>query len=192
VIRRDDWLVSQLPAGMLEDRFFVRLAALFQELATSLVEDADNVANAIDATVAPPEFVRWLDSWIGLEPLDSALPEPVQRRMVRQGGQNLAWRGTHRALKDTLELVTGGPVTIEDSGGIGRAGTIGERSPFVRVQVTSTGWMSESGLVAAVSDHIPVSVDFEVWLEHRLLWPPPVSDDPVVVAYEPVWGEPVR
>jgi phage tail-like protein len=171
VTRRDDWLIRQLPMGMLDDSFFVRFTSLFQEVATSYLEGADNVANVVDVSVAPAEVVRWLGEWIGLESVDSSLDEGLQRRLVRQASKDLAWRGTRRGLEEFLAVVTGGPVTVEETGAIGREGSLGERWPFVRVRVASTGWMSAGDFVTLVSDEVPANVQFEVWLPDRRLWP---------------------
>jgi phage tail-like protein len=169
--RRGDWLVGQLPMGMLDDDLFVRFTSTFQEVATSLVEGADNIANVVDVTVAPAELVRWLGTWIGLESVDSSLDELLQRRLVRQAGRDLAWRGTRRGLEEFLGVVTGGPVVVEESGGIGRDGQLGERTPTVTLRVSSTGWMSGDDFVALVSDEIPANVLFEVYTNDRRLWP---------------------
>ncbi len=175
--RRGDWLVGQLPMGMLDDEFFVRFTSTFQEVATSLVEAADNIANVVDVTVAPAELVRWLGTWIGLESVDSSLDELLQRRLVRQAGLDLAWRGTRRGLEEFLGVVTGGPVVVEESGGIGRDGQLGERTPSVTLRVSSTGWMSGDDFAALVSDEIPANVLFEVYVNDRRLWPHDPGDD---------------
>jgi phage tail-like protein len=180
--RRGDWLVGQLPMGMLDDDFFVRFTSTFQEVATSLVEGADNIANVVDVTVAPAELVRWLGTWIGLESVDSSLDELLQRHLVRQAGRDLAWRGTRRGLEEFLGVVTGGPVVVEESGGIGRDGQLGERTPRVTLRVSSTGWMSGDDFVALVSDEIPANVLFEVYVNDRRLWPRDPGDDHAVAA----------
>jgi phage tail-like protein len=177
VTRRADWLTGQLPMGMLDDDFFVRFTSMFQEVATSFVEAADNVANVVDVTVAPPELVRWLGTWIGLESVDSSLDELLQRHLVRQAGRDLAWRGTRRGLEEFLGVVTGGSVMVEESGGIGRDGQLGERTPRVAVRVSSTGWMSGGDFVALVSDEIPANVLFEVYVNEGRLWPSGQGDD---------------
>ena len=169
--RRTDWLVGQLPMGMLDDEFFVRFTSIFQQVATSFLEGADNIANVVDVTVAPPELVRWLGTWIGLESVDASLEELLQRRLVRQAGRDLAWRGTRKGLEEFLGVVTGGPVVVEESGGIGRAGQLGVREPAVAVRVASTGWMSDDDFVALVSDELPANVRFVVYLNDRRLWP---------------------
>jgi phage tail-like protein len=177
--RRPDWLVSQIPMGMLEldpdNDFFLRFASLFQELAESLVADADNIPNVIDPTVAPDSMVRFLGSWIGVANIDSSLPDELQRRIVREAGQILAWRGTKRGLKQFLELVTGAPAEIEESGGVFAEGEAPTRSPFVRMRVRSAGWATETDLVTLLEDQIPANVGFELFIGHRLAWPKPSS-----------------
>ena len=44
-------MVGQLPMGMLDDDFFVRYVSLFQEVATSYLEGADNVDNVVTGTL---------------------------------------------------------------------------------------------------------------------------------------------
>jgi phage tail-like protein len=157
--------------GMLDDEFFVRFTAMFQEVATSLVEGADNVSNVVDVSVAPPELVRWLGTWIGLDSVDASLDELLQRGLVRQGGRDLAWRGTRRGLEEFLGVVTGAPVVVEETGEIGRPGQLGDRTPSVTVRVSSTGWMSGDDFVALVSDEIPANVLFQVYVNDVRLWP---------------------
>jgi phage tail-like protein len=173
--RPRDWLVSQIPMGMLEldpdNDFLVRFASIFQELATTLLAGADNVPNLVDPTIAPDAMVRFLGSWIGLATIDSSLPETLQRRIVREFGQILAWRGTKRGLRQFLELLSGAPAEIEESGGIFAEGEAGARNPFVRMRVRSTGWATEDDLVALVHDWVPANVEFELLVGHRRLWP---------------------
>lgn len=175
-MRRDDWLVGQLPMGMLDDSFFVRFASLFQELATTLLDGVDNIPNAVDVTVAPAPFVRWLGSWIGVDHIDSSLPESLQRRIVRESGQILSWRGTRRGLVQFLELITGAPVEVEDSGGIFVAGEAGHRVPHVWMRVQSTGWIREEDFVNVVRQELPANVTYELYLRDQRLWPLSLSD----------------
>jgi phage tail-like protein len=176
-MRRNDWLVGQLPMGMLDDDFFVRFVSLFEEVATSLLHGADNIGNIVDLTVAPPEVVRWLGSWIGLRSIDASLPEELQRRLVHESSRVLAWRGTRYGLQRFLEAITGGPVDITDSGTITREGEAGERPPAVKVVVRGTGWLAEPEFVALVADEVPANAMLEVWVGDRKLWPPAPSPE---------------
>jgi len=199
-VRRNDWLVGQLPMGMLDDSFFVRFVSLFQELSSTLLDGVDNIPNTVDVSVAPAELVRWLGSWIGVDHIDSSLPVPLQRRIVREWGQILSWRGTHRGLVQFLELITGGPAEVEDSGGIFVAGEAGHRAPHVWMRVQSTGWIREEDFVEVIRDEIPANVTFELFVGDRQLWPRPTSPSlafpaaptttmqvPVAAAEEGVW-----
>jgi phage tail-like protein len=162
--------------GMLDDDFFVRFVSLFQELATTVLDGVDNIPNTVDVTVAPPPLVRWLGSWIGIDNIDSSLPVELQRRIVQESGKMLSWRGTHRGLVQFLELVTGGPVVVEDSGGVFVAGEAGYRAPHVRMQVASTGWIPEPDFLTVVIDELPANVTYELYVGDRRLWPPPVFE----------------
>jgi phage tail-like protein len=169
--RRSDWLIGQLPMGMMDDSFFVRYISLFQEVATTLLEDADNIPNVVDVTVAPLPVVRWLGSWIGFTSIDSSLPDDLQRRLVREASRILAWRGTRRGLEQFLEVVTGAPAEITESGAILREGEAPNDAPFVRMTVTSTGWLSDEDFIELVADEIPANVTFDLFVGDRQLWP---------------------
>lgn len=178
--RRANWLLNQLPMGMLDDDFFIRFVSIFQELGTTLLDGAENIPNAVDTTVAPPELVRWLGSWLGVTSIDASLPDELQRRLVHQAGRNLAWRGTRQSLQNFLEVLTGAPAEIEETGGIVRALAADgvEETPRprrVRIRITSAGWLSEPDLVELVADEIPAHVAWELHLGDRQLWPLPAA-----------------
>ncbi|HTX63815.1 MAG TPA: phage tail protein [Acidimicrobiales bacterium] len=169
--RRNDWLLGQLPMGMLDDELFVRFASIFQEVATSLVEGADNVPNVVDATVAPVPALSWLASWLGITWIEPSLPDEVQRRLVRECGKALAWRGTRHGLEILLRAVTGADVVVEESGSMRRGAAPGTPAPAptVRVQVQSTGWMSDDDFVELVTDEVPANVRCEIVVEGRTI-----------------------
>lgn len=171
--RRNDWMLGQLPMGMLDDDFFVRFVSIFQAVATSLVEGADNISNLVDPTVAPVPALSWLASWFGVTWIEPSLPDDLQRRLVRECGKALEWRGTHRGLEMLLRAVTGGDVVVTESGGIRHR--IEPRSdipdPVVRVEVTSTGWMSDDDFIELVTDEVPANVRCEIVVDGRTLRP---------------------
>lgn len=175
--RRRDWLVGQLPMGMLDDDFYVRFVSLFQELGSGLLAGVDNIPNVVDPSVAPVPVLPWLASWLGMPWIDASLPEEVQRRIVRQSGQALAWRGTQRGFTTLLEAVTGGEVLVEDVGSVRRAVEgVAAPDPFVRVTASSTGWLSDEDFVELVAGELPAPVRFEVVADGRRLWPRPDRD----------------
>lgn len=177
-MRRDDWLLAQLPVGMVEDDFFVRFVSIFQHVATTIMEDVDNLENVVDVTVAPTPMVRWLGSWIGVDSVDASLPHDVQRKIVRTSAKMLAWRGTGRGLRQFLELMSGGLVEIEDSGGVFAEGTAPMGPPWVRARVESTGWMPEADFITLVRDEVPAHVALELWVGNRRIWPQQPPPEP--------------
>lgn len=176
--RRDDWLLAQLPVGMVEDDFFVRFVSIFQEVATSILDDVDNLDNILDLTVAPEPMVRWLASWIGVESVDASLPHTLQRRIVQVSARMLAWRGTRHGLRQFLELMSGGPAEISDSGGVFAEGGAPDGPPWVRMRVQSTGWLPEADFVALVRDEVPAHVTAELWVGDRQVLPAPILPEP--------------
>ncbi len=168
--RSPQWLVHQLPVGMLDSDFFVRFVSIFQELGSSLLEGADNVENIVDVTVAPADLVRWLGSWVGADLLDPSLPEDLQRRIIRGAASTLAWRGTVGGLKRYLELTSGGAAEVEDGGGVWREGEAPDDTAWVKMHVESTGWLSEPDFVALVRDEIPAHVRAELWVGDTRVW----------------------
>ncbi|MGE3621662.1 MAG: phage tail protein [Acidimicrobiia bacterium] len=174
--RRPDWLVGQLPVGLLEDDFFRRFVQIFQDVADTLMDQADNVPHVVDPTVAPPEVVRYLGSWIGVRSIDAALPVDLQRHLVRGHSRVMANRGTRQGLLDLLELLSGQPAEVEDPGGIWREGDAPRLAPVVRVRVASTGWVGEDDFVRMVREELPAQVGLELVVGGRQVWPPSVED----------------
>jgi phage tail-like protein len=172
--RSPSWLVDQLPVGMLDSDFFVRFVSIFQQIGGSLLEDADNIDNVVDVTVAPDAMVRWIGSWIGVETIDESLPDELQRRIVRGAARTLTWRGTAAGLQQFLELTSGGAAQVKDGGGIWRDGEAPADTAWVMMTVESTGWLEEDDFVALVRDEVPAHVRAELFVGERRIWS---SDD---------------
>jgi phage tail-like protein len=176
-MRHDDWLLAQLPMGMLEDDFFTRFVRIFQEVATTYLDDVDNLDHIIDPTVAPAPFVPYLGSWIGLRSIDPSLPEVLQRHIVRESSAILAWRGTYKGLVRFLELVCGGPVAVTESGGVYREGESPASPAHIQIRVDSTGWTTTEDFVTLVLDELPAHIPAEIVVAGELVWPRvPVGD----------------
>jgi phage tail-like protein len=171
--RSADWMLNQLPVGMLESDFFVRFVSIFQEIGSTLIADADNVDNVADLSVTPEAMIPWLGSWIGVDSVDPSLPPALQRRIVESSADTIAWRGTVSGLTRFLELTSDGPVQVTDGGGVWRDGEAPADTAWVKIQVESTGWLPESDFIALVRDEIPAHVRAELYVGERLIW---VSD----------------
>ncbi len=176
--RNPDWLVSQLPIGLLESDFFVRFVSIFQRVATSLVENADNIEHVADVSVAPDAMVRWLGQWIGTDAVDPSLPDVLQRRIVQSASKTLSLRGTRRGLEQFLELISGEVAEVTDGGGVWRAGEAPADTAWVRMRVASTGWLPEADFVTLVRDEVPAHVRAELCVGHRCVWRSDEEDSP--------------
>jgi phage tail-like protein len=168
--RSPQWMLNQLPVGLLESDFFVRFVSIFQELGSSLLDNADNADNLLDVTVAPPEMVRWLGSWIGVESVDPSLPEELQRLIVAGSARSLRWRGTRHGIEQFLRMTTGGECEVADGGGVWEAGDAPSDVAWVRMSVESTGWLAEQDFVALLRDELPAHVRAQLFVGDRLIW----------------------
>jgi phage tail-like protein len=168
--RSPQWMLNQLPVGMNSSDFFVRFVSIFQEIGSSLLADADNIDNIADVSVAPEQMVRWLGSWIGVDAIDPSLPVDLQRRIVTSSSQTLTWRGTAQGLRRFLELTTNGPADVVDGGGVWRDGEAPADTAWVKMTVSSTGWLSEPDFVELVRDEVPAHVGAQLYVHDRLIW----------------------
>jgi phage tail-like protein len=165
--RHPRWLVDQLPVGMVQSDFFVRFVALFQEVASTLLDDADLVEHIPDVTVTPAPMLQSLASWIGVDVVDASLPEQLQRTIVSSSSRSLAHRGTVRGLREFVEMLSGGPAEVLDGGGVWREGDAPQDIGWVRVTVAGTGHLSADEFVAMIRDEIPAHVRIELWVGSR-------------------------
>ena len=114
------------------------------------LDGIDNLGNILDPAVAPPSMVRFMAGWLALPAINPVLDELYQRRLVLQASKLQSWRGTERGLSGLLELLTGGPVEVVDTGGVFRQGEARRRPAQVVVKVEHIGWLSEPNLVDLV------------------------------------------
>lgn len=185
-MRRDDWLLAQLPIGMMDDDFFCRFVGIFQEMASTLVDGADNVGNILDLNVAPEPMVRWLGSWIGATGIDPSLPSATQRGLVKAAGEMLAWRGTARGLRQLLELISGAPAHIAEGGGVHAEGEGPDDPAWARIHVLSTGWLTHEDFIQIVRDEVPAYVSLEIWAGSHKIWPKVAVDIDLTLPAQPV------
>jgi phage tail-like protein len=170
-MRRSDWLSHQLPVGMLDDEFLVRFLGIFQDVADTVVHQIDTLPHMFDPTVAPETMVRAMGHWIGIDWVDSSLPDPLQRRIVREYSSLIKWRGTKRGMRQLLEVISGERAIVTDSGGVYAEGDAPRDAAHVRLEVRSSGWATESDLLRIVRSEVPASVTFELVVDGRTIWP---------------------
>jgi phage tail-like protein len=172
-MRRDDWLVHQLPVGMVDDDFLVRFLAIIQDVSNTVLHQVDTLPHMFDPSVAPDAMVRMMGEMIGVDWIDESLDDETQRRMVLEYADLVPWRGSRRGMVQLLETITGGSATVTDSGGVYHEGEAPAAPPHVRLEVESTGWANDSDLVEIVKAELPATVTFELLVSGRRLWPTP-------------------
>lgn len=170
-MNRGRWLIDQLPVAMLDDDFLVRFLGIFQDLADTFMVQADAMEHLLDVAVTPEPMVRFMGAWLGARTIDPSLDPQTQRRIVREQGRMLPWRGTARGLRQLLEVITGGPVVVVDSGGVYPEGEAPQNVGGIHVEVLSLGWATEDDLVALIQADLPAAVSFELFVGDRKLWP---------------------
>jgi phage tail-like protein len=160
-------MVNQLPVGMVQDDFFVRFVSIFQDVATSLLEGADNLEHIPDLTVTPSPLISVLAAWIGAEAVDANLPEGLQRTLLARSGRAMSQRGTVDGLRQYLEMLSDGPAEVIDGGGIWPEGDAPPDVAWVRMQVQGTGHLSEDEFVRMVRHQVPAHVRAELFIADR-------------------------
>jgi len=168
--RSPTWMLDQLPVSMVDHDFFARFVSIFQELGTTLLEDADNVEHVPDVHVTPAPMLPYLAAWIGVETIDDSQPEALQRRIVAGAAKTLTWRGTARGLRSYLELISDGPAEVEEGGGIWRAGDAPEDTAWVVLRVRSTGLLELDDFIDVVRDEVPAHVRAELYVGPDRVW----------------------
>lgn len=165
------FLLERLPEYLVEDPFLVRFVGIFQAQADQLVHRLDTLDHVSDPTVAPPEVVRWLGSWLGMETVDPTMPVDRQRALVRIAGRGLGRRGTATGLRQLLEALTGAAVSVTDNGGIHADGEAPRGVPTVWIDVGETSMVTAEHLLRVVRRELPAGVGFELRLGGRVVWP---------------------
>lgn len=168
--RHPQWMLNQLPIGMLDSDFFVRFVALFQELGGTLLDSADLVEHVADSTVTPRPLLPHLASWIGVRTVDPSLDETLQRDLVASSARALVWRGTRRGIAEHLRMLSGAEVEVSDSGGVWAQDEAPTGPAWLLMRVQSTGHLSEPEFVELLADEIPAHLHAELWLDDRCIW----------------------
>ena len=183
-MRRDDWLLAQLPVGMTEHDFLRRFLQIFQDIGTTVLHQIDTLGSTFDPAVAPDVIVRQMGRWVGVDWIDSEQDDELQRRAVMEYSKMLPWRGTSHGMHMLLSLLSGDDeVTIDDSGGIFHEGESPREAPHVRLAVNQISFFRGDDDAAARQAHIddlikiirtelPATVTFELEVGGRQVWPP--------------------
>lgn len=122
-------LAEHLPAlYQAKDPFALGLAAAFDRVLAPVFASLDNFEAYLDPNVAPPDFLDWLAGWVAVE-LEGSWTLERRREFVARATALHRVRGTAHGLKRYLEVITGGEVEVEESGGTAWSTVAGEPFP---------------------------------------------------------------
>jgi len=152
-----------LPGVYQEHEFTMRFTAAFDDVLAPVISTLDCLDAYVDPLLTPPDFLEWLAGWVGAL-VDENAPEARRRELVARAVDLHRRRGTVRGLREHLEVLTGGRVEVNDSGGTASsvtpgAGFPGQAVPRLAVRVTGPEWDVPKALLdAAVADGKPAHV----------------------------------
>lgn len=106
-----------LPAMFQEDEFAQRFMSGLDPVLAPVFTTLDCFDAYLDAGLAPPDFLAWLATWVGVE-LDENWPLERQRELVHRAVELFGQRGTVSGLREILRIYAGTDPEIIDSGGV--------------------------------------------------------------------------
>jgi phage tail-like protein len=159
-------LIDLLPAVYVEDEMSRSLTGGLDTVLAPIFLTLDCLEAYVAPRQAPEDFLPYLASWVGVTLADS-WPISVRREVVATAVARHRDRGTLLGLQGHLELLTGGEVDIQDSGGTVWSDDPdveppGDPSPALRVvvRVPRPAAVDEGRLRAEVREARPVHLPF--------------------------------
>jgi phage tail-like protein len=158
------WLADQLPAYLLDDKFFRDFIALFTELAAETRVHSDSLPYLADIDVTPGPMLRFMGQWLAFDQIDPSLPDERQRDLLSRLGSILAWRGTRRGVTELLALLTGDEVEVTvDPTPTARG------AKAVTVHVANSAWLTPEQFLQFVANEIPADCTLQLYVDNREL-----------------------
>ncbi|GHJ45273.1 tail protein [Catellatospora sp. TT07R-123] len=114
---------ERLPSVYLVDEMAQGLTAACDEVLAPVLSVLDNLPAYFDPLLAPPDFLRWLGSWVSTHPstLPSGAVDERWRGAIAAAGGTLRRIGTAAAIAAEVAVAAGVPVEdvdVADSGGV--------------------------------------------------------------------------
>ena len=94
--------------------FLRRFLFIFQHIFAGIEWNLHRVHEILDPVTAPPDFIPWLASWVGLV-MAPEWDDTTRRRWVREAPRLYAMRGTRESLRALISVFTGLDVEIEEN-----------------------------------------------------------------------------
>jgi phage tail-like protein len=160
-------LLRAIPSVYRDEEFLGRLVEGFDTVLAPVHAVVDDLDAYVDPRTAPPDFLEWVGSWMGLT-VNRRWPIQRRREFVARALSVYRWRGTTRGIEEAVELYTGIRPQVTDTGGVSASpdplGSLpGRASPRVDVVVHTAGASIDADLVdRIVADVKPVHVAHSV------------------------------
>lgn len=158
-----------LPGVYLEDELAQDFVGGLDGVLAPLFLTVDCLEHYLDPWLTPEDFLPWLGRWVGVE-VDERWPPHRARAVVASACRMQLGGGTRRGLVALVELMTGGDVEVQESGGAGWSEEPGADPPGsptpglqVIVRVADPSSVDRAGLERAVRDahpaHLPCRIE---------------------------------
>lgn len=159
---------AELPAAFQEDEFCQRMMTAFDEVLAPIFSTLDCFDTYLDPQLAPPDFVDWLASWVGVD-IDETWTLERRRRLIRDAVVLYRIRGTAAGLAAHVRLYAGITPEIEESGGCEWSQTASSAMPgspeprlTVRLRVDDAGDVRRSTVSRIVGSSRPAHVPYHL------------------------------
>ena len=163
-------LGGYLPALYQEDGFAQRWMSALDTVLAPIFSSLDNFEAYLDPLLAPPDFLDWLASWMGLV-ADETWEVERRRAFVSSASELYRMRGTARGLAAHVQIFSGGEVEIVEHGGTTSSVTNGAPLPgsagfdiTVRVRVADPSRVDAAKLDSLVAAAKPAHLTHRVEL----------------------------
>ena len=159
---------EQLPAAFQEDEFCQRMMAAFDDVLAPIFTTLDCIDSYLDPQIAPPDFVEWLASWVGVD-IDETWTLERRRRLIQEAVVLYRIRGTAAGIAAHVGLYAGTTPEIEDNGGCTWSETADTAFPgspvprlTVRLRVDDVEAIRQTTVARIVNASRPAHVPFQV------------------------------
>jgi phage tail-like protein len=163
-------MINYTSSMLIEDQVAQKICGSLDEVLAPIISVLDCYDSYLDVYLAPMDFVRYMSTWILVNP-EVGWNDHTVRRSLAHAIQFYEFRGTSRGIQDFLTTVLDLEVTIEESGSVTTSRDSTEPAtwpvppnPSVTITVSGRGGTPvDMGLVTLVTNTaLPAHVDATV------------------------------
>lgn len=167
-------IIRVMPSIYQDGGFLEQFTGGLDAVLAPIYASLDCLSAYVDPSVAPPDFLEWLGTWVGLQ-LEEDWTLDRRRHLVANAAELFAERGTVAGLEAEIELYTGGTATITEPGGVWASALptdaatrlargSSDRTVNVTVDVPNAATVNWPALQALIRDAVPAHLAVEIEL----------------------------